>query len=128
MFPNLQTKVIRLQIMQHVRGFVNDDVAIGIAGFVSGPPHVRVVSGKAVTSDFNIVWFEAVIPEQGSEDTPSRSHEAGRQLSLNGRTGSGNERPCGDFTQRGFPPVILHQAGYHRLDSLPNRVWLHSWR
>ena len=116
--------------MQHVRGLVNHDVAERVLGLVSGPPHVRIVSCKPIAPHLDVVRLEPMIPEQGPENPPCISHETGRQFRLNGRPGSRkvqNKRPGGDFPQRNFPPITGHQAGHHRVNALPNRLWWDRW-
>jgi len=46
-----------------MRGLVNHDVAVGVLRSVSGPPHVRVVSGESVATHLDIVWLQPMIPE-----------------------------------------------------------------
>lgn len=65
--PNLQSVVAGLQIMQHVRGLVNHDVTVRVLGFVSGPPHVRIVSGETVAPHLDIIRLEPMIPEKRPE-------------------------------------------------------------
>ena len=52
-----------LQIVQHVRAFVYDNVTVGIVGLVGGPSNVRKVSREAVASYLNIFWLEPMISE-----------------------------------------------------------------
>jgi hypothetical protein len=70
--------VAGLQVMQHVRGLVNHDVAVEVLGLVSGPSHVRIVSGETIAPHVDIVQLKPEVPEQGPENPPGISHEAGR--------------------------------------------------
>jgi hypothetical protein len=63
--PDMQSVVLGFQIVQQVRRFVDDDVAVWIFGFVGGPPHVRKVSrGQSIAFHLDFVWFEAMIPKE----------------------------------------------------------------
>ena len=55
--------VAGLQIMQHVGGLVNHDVAVRILRLVSGPPHVGIVSGESITPHLDIVRLEPMVSE-----------------------------------------------------------------
>ena len=74
----MQSVVPRLQIVQQVRCFVDDDVTIWVFGLLGGSPRVRKVSCDAIALDLDFVWFESVIPKQGPENLPRCSHVTGR--------------------------------------------------
>ena len=59
--PDLQSEVPGLQIVQHVRRLVDDDVTVRVTGFVGGPPYMRKVSCQAIACHLDIVWFELII-------------------------------------------------------------------
>jgi hypothetical protein len=61
--PDVQTVMPGFQIVQQVRGFVDDNVTVRIGSLVGGPPHMRMVSCQAVASYFNVGRFEPMIPE-----------------------------------------------------------------
>ena len=120
---DLKSEVAGFQVVRHVSGLVNHDVTVRVVGLVGGSPHVRVVSGHAITSHIDVVWLESMILEQGPKNSPRRSHETGRQLRINGNPGSckvQNERACGDLAQCDISPLRLHQPAHHGPNSLPD--------
>ena len=42
--PDMKSVVAGFQVVQHMRGLVNDDVAIRVVGLVRGPSDVRIIS------------------------------------------------------------------------------------
>jgi hypothetical protein len=76
--PDMQSVVPRLQIVQRVRCFVDDEVTVWVFGLVGRPPRVRKVSCDAIALYLDFVWFESVIPKQGPENPPRRSPVTGR--------------------------------------------------
>jgi|HubBroStandDraft_4_1064222.scaffolds.fasta_scaffold72484_3 hypothetical protein len=62
-----------LEIVKHMRRFVDDDVAVRVFGLVGGSPHVRELARDAVVRHLDSLWFETVIVETNPKNPlPSR--------------------------------------------------------
>ena len=128
--PHVQSVMAGLQIVQHVRAFVYDNVTVGIVGLVGGPSDVRKIPREAVASYLNIFWLEPMIPEQDPQNPPRRAHETRRQFCVYGRLGPleiQNEGSRDDLAQCNFLPVVLYKTLYHWLDASPNHIRGHLW-
>src|SRR5437867_1847050 len=111
--PDIQSVTLGLQIMEQVRGFMNNNVAIRVFRAVGRPPHMGEFSSRhTIAFRLDFVRLESMILKVNPQNLPSCTHVAGRQFCLNGRLGplkGQYEGPSTELAEGYIVPIGLHK-------------------